>query len=448
MNELDDGQRAFSSFRVLNGDDNHSEREQLFRNMAQLFSYVSDRCDDEQVAQYDEVLCHLAELVEVEARVHVAKLLAPLERAPGMVVVKLANDAIEVAKPLLEFSNVLSDDDLIDIIAKPERGASHRHRRPHHRARPGRRGDRRAWRQTVGGAAGAQCQCRNRARRRWKSWWSAPPSDADIAADLRGRAEIDWKSLRGEINSVAGKVLETLGEVHHRLDPVATDKVNAVVYNRIRNRAGFSASEWKLAYNQVKALSDRRQLDDRALARFARFGYGHHAAAALTRDAQGQPGSVRQMAGRAGLCGGHRGAQGAGLTPELFERDRGDHAVARHAERAGPQAHPGPLRSASPRKKPRIFSNSGAPTPSAADGRRSRWLSIAGCRPPNPDRHSASPAGPARSWSFPERSAPADPTYEGMTPLTSWQSWTQAVKRLPTVAHWLRRSPCPSTTTI
>src|SRR5689334_1102088 len=87
------GQRAFSTFRVLNGDANILERDQLFRNMAQLYSYVSDRCDDEQVAQYDEVLCQLAELVEVEARTHVAKLLAPLDRAPGNVVNKLANDA-------------------------------------------------------------------------------------------------------------------------------------------------------------------------------------------------------------------------------------------------------------------------------------------------------------------------------------------------------------------
>src|ERR1700712_4771928 len=116
--EMEDGQRAFSTFRVLNGDANILERDQLFRNMAQLYSYVSDRCDDEQVAQYDEVLCQLAELVETEARAHVAKLLAPLERAPGTVVVRLANDTIEVAQPLLEFSNVLSDDDLIEIAAK------------------------------------------------------------------------------------------------------------------------------------------------------------------------------------------------------------------------------------------------------------------------------------------------------------------------------------------
>src|SRR3569623_2327576 len=115
--EIQEGVRAFSTFRVLNGDSNILERDQLFRNMAQLYSYVSDRCDDEQVAQYDEVLCQLAELVEVEARTRVAKLLAPLDRAPGNVVNTLANASIEVARPLLEFSNVLNDDDLIDIVS-------------------------------------------------------------------------------------------------------------------------------------------------------------------------------------------------------------------------------------------------------------------------------------------------------------------------------------------
>ena len=45
----------------------------------------------------------LAELVETEARSFVAKLLAPLDRAPGNVVTILANDTIEVAAPLLEF---------------------------------------------------------------------------------------------------------------------------------------------------------------------------------------------------------------------------------------------------------------------------------------------------------------------------------------------------------
>jgi hypothetical protein len=281
MQELDDGMRAFSTFRVLNGDANVVERDQLFRNMAQLFSYVSDRCDDEQVAQYDEVLCQLADLVEVEARSHVARLLAPLARVPGMVVVKLANDVIEVARPLLEFSNVLSDDDLIDIIA--QRTEAHRIAIAGRPVLTDRVGEAIA---EHGESASVTRLVRNQSAElndaTIERLVARAVDDANLAADLRGRVDVDWASLRGEITSVAGKVLETLGRVDRRVDSVTAGKVNAVVYNRLRNRAGFSSQEWKLAYNQVKALSDRRGLDEMALARFARFGYGHHAAAGLT----------------------------------------------------------------------------------------------------------------------------------------------------------------------
>jgi hypothetical protein len=317
MTELDQGQRAFSSFRVLNGENDHAEREQLFRNMAQLFSYVSDRCDDEQVAQYDEVLCQLAELVEVEARIHVAKLLAPLERAPGTVVVKLANDAIEVAKPLLEFSNVLSDDDLIDIIAR--QSEEHRVAIASRTNVPER----------VGEAIVLHGETSSIARlvrninaefdtATLEKLVAHAKADAEIASDLRGRQDIDWSSLRGEIDSVASKVLEILDE-DKSLDPVAAGKVNAVVYNRMRNRAGFSATEWKVAYNQVKALSDRKQLDDRALARFARFGYGHHAAAALTVVLRVSPEVFVKWLASQDYVAITVALRAAGLTPELFE---------------------------------------------------------------------------------------------------------------------------------
>ncbi len=279
--EMEDGQRAFSTFRVLNGDSNILERDQLFRNMAQLYSYVSDRCDDEQVAQYDEVLCQLAELVEVEARTHVAKLLAPLERAPGNVVAKLANDAIEVAAPLLEFSNVLSDDDLIDIVAN--QSEAHRVAIAGRTTVPERVGDAIV---EHGGAPSVVRLVRNSqaelGRDTLNKLMARASTDGALASDLRGRPEIDWGSLRGQIDAAGQKVLDSLGAHSRPLDPVTAGKVNAVVYNRMRNRAGFSAQEWKVAYNQIKALSDRRQLDERALARFTRFGYGHHVAAALS----------------------------------------------------------------------------------------------------------------------------------------------------------------------
>ena len=282
MTEMEEGAtKAFSTFRVLNGDSNIVEREQLFRNMAQLYSYVSDRCDDEQVAQYDEVLCQLAELVEAEARAHVAKLLAPLDRAPGNVVVRLANDEIEVAQPLLEFSNVLSDDDLIEIIAKQSE--------EHRVAIAGRQQVTERVGEAIvehGETASVVRLIRNTnaelGQETLERIAGRAAHDAAIAADLRGRTDIDWKAMSAGIDAVGDKVRETIEQIDPQVDPVTVGKVQAVVYNRMRNRAGFSSQDWKVAYNQVKALSDRKQLDERALIRFARFGYGHHTAAALT----------------------------------------------------------------------------------------------------------------------------------------------------------------------
>ncbi|WP_169195135.1 DUF2336 domain-containing protein [Devosia sp. MC1541] len=280
MGENDNGQRAFASFRVLTTDSDTSERTMLFRNMAQLFSFVSDRCDDDQVNQYDEALCRLAEYVEIEARAHVAKILAPLERAPGTVVLRLANDAIEVAHPLLEFSTVLSDDDLIDIIANQSE--------EHRIAIASRNGvNERVGEAIVEHGDGAsvvrlvQNPKAEFARETLAKLIKRAQQDAALADDLRGRNDIDWSSVRNEIDEASEKVLQAIPQANVTLDPVTASKINAVVYNRLRARAGFNAQEWKVAYNQVKGLADRRQLDDRALARFARFGYGHHSAAGI-----------------------------------------------------------------------------------------------------------------------------------------------------------------------
>lgn len=317
MSEIDESHRAFANFRVLNGEDNQMEREQLFRTTAQLFSYVSDRCDDDQVAQYDEVLCQLAELVEVEARVHVAKLLAPLERAPGTVVVKLANDVIEVARPLLEFSNVLSDDDLIDIISSQTE--DHRVAIAGRATLTERVGDALV---DHGKTASVVRLVRNPKaefdRTTLEKLVKRATEDAEIASDLRGRSDIDWKSLRGEIDHVAGKVLQSLGNLDRQVDPVAAGKINTVVYNRIRNRAGFNAQEWKVAYNQVKGLADRKQLDDRALARFARFGYGHHAAAAMAVMLQVAPEIVVKWLAGQDYVAVIVALRATGMAPDLF----------------------------------------------------------------------------------------------------------------------------------
>jgi len=318
MTEASENLRAFANFRVLNGEADAAERDHLIRNLAQLFSYVSDRCDDEQVAQYDEVLCQLADIVETEARAHVAKLLAPLERAPGSVVLKLANDVIEVAGPLLEFSNVLSDDDLIEIAE--HQSEAHRVAIASRKGLTGRVGEAIA----TFGAEPSLTRLLNNDQARLSH--KAVEKIAERALEnmafaqmLRGRRDIDWADVRAEVTAVGARALEGLGLLSRTENATTASRVQAVVYNRIKNQAGFSAQEWKLAWNQVKALADRRRFDLKALHRFTRFGYGHHTAAGLTMLLEVRPEIVVKWLAMQDYVAFTVAARAIGLDADLFE---------------------------------------------------------------------------------------------------------------------------------
>lgn len=281
--ELEAGETnvAFDSFRALEAGAKAGEADQLFRSMAQLFSYVWDKCDDVQVAQYDKILCQLAEAVEQEARAEVAKLLAPLTRAPGRVVVRLAQDSIDVAKPLLEFSKVLSDDDLIDIVS----GQTEDHRV----AIAGREGvGERVGEAIIEHGAGASIarlvsnQGAVLGGEALEKLAKRAANDDQLAEELRGHSNFDWTRVQREISDAGARVLETLSVKTEKPSTETVARATTIAYQRVKNQLGFNAKEWRLAWNQVKALNDRRQLDNKALARFARFSYGHHAAAALT----------------------------------------------------------------------------------------------------------------------------------------------------------------------
>ena len=144
-------------------------------------------------------------------------------------------------------------------------------------------------------------------------------TDPAIATDLRGRTDIDWGDLGAGIGAAAERVLGPLADRGSAADRASVAAVNAVVLNRLRNRAGFSASEWSLAYNQVRALSDRKGLDNRALGRFARFGYGHHAAAALCQMLRIKPDAMVKWLADQDYVAVAVALRAAGLETELFE---------------------------------------------------------------------------------------------------------------------------------
>jgi hypothetical protein len=112
------------NFEALANENDMSRRNELARNVATLFSLTSEKCSEEQIEVYDSVLVRLSDMVEMQARAFIAGRLASLRRAPEATIRRLANDEIEVAKPVLESSTILRDTDLVEISMK--RSEDHR----------------------------------------------------------------------------------------------------------------------------------------------------------------------------------------------------------------------------------------------------------------------------------------------------------------------------------
>ncbi len=89
-------------------------RTSLLRSITDLFLNGAESFSEEQIAIFDDVIGKLADHIEVEARAELARRLAPVNRAPLAIIRALASDdAIMVAKPVLQRSPRLQDKDLV-----------------------------------------------------------------------------------------------------------------------------------------------------------------------------------------------------------------------------------------------------------------------------------------------------------------------------------------------
>jgi uncharacterized protein (DUF2336 family) len=91
-------------------------RTEVLRQVTSLFLNDAEKLSENQVALFDDVLARLVEEIEIGALAELSSRLAPVPNAPRTMIRKLATiDAIEVAGPILEQSDRLTDQDLIEI---------------------------------------------------------------------------------------------------------------------------------------------------------------------------------------------------------------------------------------------------------------------------------------------------------------------------------------------
>ncbi|MZR30814.1 DUF2336 domain-containing protein [Sneathiella litorea] len=108
---------------ALSKDSSKRGRRQLFNNLSDLFMKDEERLSEQEHALIVSILTKLLSEIETTIRQNLAEELAGLENVPHGLVTLLANDDIEVARPILFKSHLLVEPDLIEIIQN--RGKEH-----------------------------------------------------------------------------------------------------------------------------------------------------------------------------------------------------------------------------------------------------------------------------------------------------------------------------------
>jgi len=98
-------------------------RQELFDNVSELFIAEENRLSDRERALLRGILENLIADVEFAVRAALAERLSDMDAAPAELVEMVANDDIEVARPVLLRSRLLRDPQLIAIVR--ERGREH-----------------------------------------------------------------------------------------------------------------------------------------------------------------------------------------------------------------------------------------------------------------------------------------------------------------------------------
>ncbi|WP_169561491.1 DUF2336 domain-containing protein [Sneathiella chinensis] len=101
----------------LSRDRSAAGRRQLFENISNLYLDEKEKLSERERAQIGDILTKLTSSVEKSIRQALSERLAVSGDAPHDLVLLLANDEIEVARPLLVQSRLVLQSDLMEIIA-------------------------------------------------------------------------------------------------------------------------------------------------------------------------------------------------------------------------------------------------------------------------------------------------------------------------------------------
>ncbi len=107
-----------ASLLVLARETSGDKRRELLRSMADLFIDREQDYTDRELVLFGEVIGDLLDQVDLEGRIELSRKIATTDRSTGDLHLRLAEDEISVAEPVLRDCTLFDDDTLADIATR------------------------------------------------------------------------------------------------------------------------------------------------------------------------------------------------------------------------------------------------------------------------------------------------------------------------------------------
>ncbi|MHA6289213.1 DUF2336 domain-containing protein [Maricaulis sp. CAU 1757] len=245
-------------------------RRTLLREVTDLFFEEPPARDTATSQEFDDVLSALAAQTAQEAREELAERFADTPVAPHGLILQLAQDAIDVAAPILSRSSALSEHDLVDIAERA--GQTHLKAISQRESVPEKVSDtivRRGDDDTVAELIG------NEGARLSRNAFEAVSERAETSPTLQSplveRQDTPNDLLADLMLTVNNRLRERIEERFEQVDPEVLEQAMAASRARLADRLKED-KEIAEARKFVSTMAVRRKLDNALLARLLREG--------------------------------------------------------------------------------------------------------------------------------------------------------------------------------
>ena len=93
-------------------------RQKLLREVTDMFMESPETLNEREIAYFGEIMNGMVGQVETMVRQHLSETISSVSNAPHDLILSLANDELDIAFSVLQNSEVLQDNDLVEIVEK------------------------------------------------------------------------------------------------------------------------------------------------------------------------------------------------------------------------------------------------------------------------------------------------------------------------------------------